>query len=58
MFLAGKSLSPATKQNPTPQVRLQRVRQPTAGEGDKAGCAEVSSPQEGHWGRPALPCFD
>ena len=39
MFLAGKSPNPATKQNPTPQVRLQRVRQPTAGEGDKAGSA-------------------
>ena len=45
MLLAGKSLSPAIKQNPTPRVRLQRVKQPTAGDGDRAGRAEVGQSQ-------------
>lgn len=56
MLLAGKSLSPAIKQNPT-QVRLQRVRQPTAGGGDRAGESIGVFPQEGPWGRPGLPAL-
>lgn len=57
-FLAGNSPSPAVTQNQTPWVRPHRAKQSTAGEGDKAGTAEVSSLQEGHQGRSGLPRFD